>query len=496
MYIILAGYNIDLDALKDKKSVLTPETFSSAYARISRSPKSVSELRAIARKEITKAREQNRRIIFEMGHHAVAEHSVFNFDIMDISRYAIEHLESHRLMSYTEASQRYIEWNSKFVIPYELKKSKLLPQFLRTIKIQNNAYQTLVKKLKPYETKLAKPIEDARYVTSLAMQTQLGATMNARNLELLIRRCASSDISEVRILGEKLYNLVIKIAPSIILFYEPTEYDKKTYSELKEIYHRFTPPLLTKGEGCSTKESSLLYYPYKKGRGAPETRGEHREKTDISCKLIDYTADGDDKIIAGIIHRVSNISFIDALKQVKKLSYSRKLEYIKKSFQYANLYDATLREFEHSYLTFELIVSAACFGQLKRHRIATITAQDYDLNLGVTLPETIRQGGQTDLFNRVIEMTEKTYKKIYKELPQVTPYILTQSHRRRVLLTVNIRELYHIARLRMDATAQWDIRDITNKMLEQAQKVMPLSLLFCGAKDRFDLTHQKYFPDF
>ena len=489
MYIILAGYNIDLDALKDKKSVLTPETFSSAYARISRSPKSVSELRAIARKEITKAREQNRRIIFEMGHHAVAEHSVFNFDIMDISRFAVEHLESHRLMSYTEASQRYIEWNSKFIVPDELKKSKLLPQFLKTIRIQNNAYQKLVKKLKPFETKLTKPIEDARYVTSLATATQLGATMNARNLELLIRRCASSDIFEVRTLGERLYNLVIKIAPSIILFYEPTEYDKKTYSELRKIFHRDAETRVRHKDILSSRHCEEQSDKAISGDCFTNVRN------DNICSLVDWTQNGDDKIIAGIIHRVSNISFIDALKQVKKLSYSRKLEYIKQAFKYAKLYDATLREFEHSYLTFELIVSAACFGQLKRHRIATITAQDYDLSLGVTIPDTIRQGKQTDLFNKVIETTEKTYDKLYKELPQVAPYILTQSHRRRVLLTVNIRELYHIARLRMDATAQWDIREITTKMLEQAQKKMPLSLLFCGAKNQFDLTHQKFFSN-
>lgn len=177
------------------------------------------------------------------------------------------------------------------------------------------------------------------------------------------------------------------------------------------------------------------------------------------------------------------------------MSHVRKLEYIKKAFQYAKLYDATLREFEHCYLTFEVIVSAACFGQLKRHRIATITAQDYDLNLGVTMPETIRKGKQTELFNRVIETTEKTYDKIYKHFPHIAPYILTQGHRRRVLLTVNVRELYHIARLRMDVTAQWDIRQITEKLIKEAQKVMPLSLLFCGAKDQFDLTHRQYFPN-
>ncbi|MCX8014771.1 MAG: FAD-dependent thymidylate synthase, partial [candidate division WOR-3 bacterium] len=165
MRVILAGYNVDLDGLKQKEPILTPETFSAAYARISRSPNPIPKLRAIARSEIKKAREQNRRIIFEMGHHSIAEHAVFNFDIIGISRFAVEHLESHRLNSYTEASQRYIKLSSNFLIPEEIKKTELLPLFLKTIELQNQTYHLLSEKLKPLETKLAKAIEDARYIT-------------------------------------------------------------------------------------------------------------------------------------------------------------------------------------------------------------------------------------------------------------------------------------------------------------------------------------------
>jgi thymidylate synthase ThyX len=499
MRIVLAGYNIDLDALQDEKSILTPETFSAAYARISRSPKSIPELRAIANKEIAKTRAQNQRIIYEMGHHSIAEHAVFNFDIINISRLAVEHLESHRLNSYTEASQRYIQWSSKFVIPEEIKKTKLLQPFLKTVKLQNQTYQNITTEAQSHRGHSEKkkilsipskesyiPIEDTRYVTSLAMATQLGATLNARNLELIIRRFAASDISEVRTTGKKLYNLAIKVAPSIILFYEPTEYDKKTYSELQKFYHRDTPHLFLpcKENGLRLLDKSPKNL--KIGAGEPEAQREHRDFSGTKhCKLVDYTRNGDDKIIAGIMHRTNNLSFAQALEKVRKMSKAKKLEYVKKAFQYAKLYDVTLREFEHCFLTFEVVVSAACFGQLKRHRLATITAQDYDVNLGVTIPDSIKQGKQIDLFNKVIAETEKTYNKIYKDLPQIAPYILTQAHRRRVLLTVNIRELYHIARLRMDKTAQWDIRKLTTDMVEQAQKVMPLSCMFCGAKDQF-----------
>ncbi|MEO0076524.1 MAG: FAD-dependent thymidylate synthase, partial [candidate division WOR-3 bacterium] len=240
--------------------------------------------------------------------------------------------------------------------------------------------------------------------------------------------------------------------PSIILFYKPTKYDKDTYKELKK---------LTLNDNKARAEKKTV-------------------------KLVDYTPNSDDKLIASIIHRLTNLSYSQSMTQVKKMSFTQKLSYIKTAFKYAEFYDAVLREFEHCYLTFELIVSAACFGQLKRHRIATITAQDYDLNLGVTIPKSIEQNKQIDLFNKVITETEKTYAKIHKKLPDIASYILTQAHRRRVLLTINVRELYHIARLRMDETAQWDIRETVTEMVRQAQEVMPLSLLFCSAKDQYD----------
>jgi len=99
MKVILAGYNVDSSVIDDLKKNspslqnVTPETMSAAYARISRDPRSVDALRAVARSEVERARRSNRTIIFKMGHHSVAEHAVFNFDIIGISRLAIEEIE-------------------------------------------------------------------------------------------------------------------------------------------------------------------------------------------------------------------------------------------------------------------------------------------------------------------------------------------------------------------------------------------------------------------
>ena len=252
MKVILAGFNVDLDALKEYKKkdiVLTPESISAAYARISRSPKPVDSLRQESCKEVVKARRSNRTIIFEMGHHSVAEHAVFNFDIIGISRIAIEELEKFRLCSYTEKSQRYVTIRGDFVVPKEFANPDLFNDYCNIIKVQNDYYKCLYKKisvrnLKRFSGKaiskkqekilrnLAK--EDARYILSMATQTQVGATINARNLELMIRRFASHNLKEINDLGKELYTLVHKIAPSIILFHKANDYDQKTYSELRK----------------------------------------------------------------------------------------------------------------------------------------------------------------------------------------------------------------------------------------------------------------------
>ncbi len=111
MKVVLAGYNIDTQVLNEAleagvaKERLTPEIISAAYARISRDSRSVGELRSLALEEVEKARSSNRTIIFKMGHHSVAEHAVFNFDVVGISRLAIEWLERFLLEDFLRTSQ-------------------------------------------------------------------------------------------------------------------------------------------------------------------------------------------------------------------------------------------------------------------------------------------------------------------------------------------------------------------------------------------------------
>lgn len=482
MKVNLAGFNVDAEVLKEAEKAgipherLTPETLSAAYARISRDPRPVDELRKEARSEVEKSRKSNRAIIFKMGHHSVAEHAVFNFDVLGISRLCMEELEKFRLCSYTEKSQRYITLDSAFVVPEEIQGTAFEKPYNELISRQFDVYGKVLEKLKTYifeknpafaaDKKKHSLLEgwakeDARYITPLATEAQLGMTVNARNLEFMLRRFASHPRAELRNLGRALFNAVEKIAPSIILFHQANDMDQKTYPDLRDFINTI---------GCF-----------------PSNDADPKAPADV--ERLHCTDNADAMIIHALMHSVSGESFHAVSEVTKSLNESQKKEILKAALTYLEFYDTVPREFEYASIVYQLTVSAACFGQLKRHRMATMTMQGYHPSCGVTIPDAIATVGMEKEFMDIIRMTDTLFGQIYSDMPAIASYILTNAHRRRVLMSVNVRELYHMSRLREDSHAQWDIRRITGKMVEQAREVMPLSMMLAGGKDSY---HEVY----
>jgi len=115
--------------------------------------------------------------------------------------------------------------------------------------------------------------------------------------------------------------------------------------------------------------------------------------------------------------------------------------------------------------------------------------------LGVTVPPSIQEIGAEREFKEMTEKTEAVHVRLKGKAGRGADYILTNAHRRRVLLKVNARELYHISRLREDATAQWDIRAVAESMNRLARKAMPLTSLLLGGKDSYPAEYKKLFGE-
>ena len=489
MKILLAGYNLDYETIREFQELhpevqnLTPETISAAYARISRSSKPVDELRAIARQEVEKARQSNRNIVFEMGHSSIAEHAVFNIDVIGVSRLLVEEIEKFRLCAYTEKSQRYVLFKDDFVIPEEIRKAGLAEQFVNTIREQTRCYHKLYEKLRPHVFEKNKALaadpanhsmlegwakEDARYVLSLATETQLGMTINARNLELMLRRLAAHPLVEAQEYSRNLYEATKDIAPSLIRYTEATDYDRLTKQALTAKVHDIC-------EGLYQEK--------------PLPIGQSEEPV----SLVFATPDADERIVASLIHSSSHLPMSQCMKIVSFMEGREKERLMKTALRHMKSYDPVLREFENADLHYELVISASCFAQMKRHRMATITCQEYDPSLGVTIPPAITEISIDKDFMEIINQTEKVYERIKQKTPQAAGYLLTNAHRRRVSMKINARELYHIARLRGDKHAQWDIRETAEQMVKLGKGVMPLTLMLATGKDGFASRYSQIF---
>ncbi|HBK80441.1 MAG TPA: thymidylate synthase (FAD) [Nitrospinae bacterium] len=526
MRIVLAGHNVDVEILREFKSDLleptangwtedllgamseedlrtkarevhrraaeflskdnlTPETISAAYARISRDTRPVDELRAVARAEVEKARKSNRMIIFGFGHSSVAEHASFNIDVIGVSRYAVEEIQKFRLLAFTEKSQRYILLGDDFVLPAEIKKTGLEKLFVSAIKSQNACYHRLYEKLRPWvfeqnpglaeSKKNHKTLEgwakeDARYIVSLSTEAQMGMTISARNLEHVISRCVSHPLAEIREYGEKLFQAIEGVAPSLVKYTDPSEFNVKTRPELQ-----------LSSENVFDRHNDL----------SPSMPVVHEE----DVILVDTTPDADVLITTALLHSSSSRPIGECQAAAWAMSEEVRTHYIAETFRYMKSHDSVLREFENVRCVFEITLSAACYGQLKRHRMATLNTQPYDPSLGVTVPSAISAAGALNDFQEVIGETNAAFEKIAERSPSAAPYVLTNAHQRRVLFASNARELYHISRLREDPHAQWDIQDKAAKMLRLAKKVMPATLQFAVGKHLFEETYAQLFPE-
>lgn len=192
-----------------------PEQTIVAAIRQCYSPKDGTELKDKTKPEVTTRLIKQ---ILSSGHTSTIEHASFTFAIEGVSRALTHQLVRHRIASYSQQSQRYVEEKGEleYVIPPKIKKDpKTLKKYKENIKNIHDLYKELI------ESGIDK--EDARYLLPNAAETKIIVTMNARGLlHFLEKRLCARAQWEIRILSQKMLETVKDIAPTIFEHAGPT----------------------------------------------------------------------------------------------------------------------------------------------------------------------------------------------------------------------------------------------------------------------------------
>jgi thymidylate synthase (FAD) len=153
----------------------------------------------------------------ESGHLSIAEFADFHFEISEVSRALSHQLVRHRMASYAQRSQRYVEEdNFNYVIPNSVIR-KGLPELLD--------YNDLMDKIQEMYYKLVEigiPKEDARYILPNAAYTVIHVKMNFRELMHFcnVRMCSKAQW-EIRKLAEMMAKEVKEVSPFLAEYLVP-----------------------------------------------------------------------------------------------------------------------------------------------------------------------------------------------------------------------------------------------------------------------------------
>lgn len=146
---------------------------------------------------------------------------------------------------------------------------------------------------------------------------------------------------------------------------------------------------------------------------------------------------------------------------------------------------------EHWSATFAISgVSRACLAQLSRHRLMSLSvlSQRYVNMEGFeyVMPESIKDNeGARDVFINCMTCINDIYCSLIEDYhidAEDARAVLPNACTTNIVLTVNARELRHIASLRLCVRSQKEIRELVTEMIRLAKEVAPT--LFEGAGAR------------
>ena len=448
----------------------TPEQIAVAIAKCSRSSTPFDQ--NIDDVSTEKAAEFHEKWVVGYGHSSVAEHAVSSVAFQNIPQPVIKILEDSRLASFTEKSSRYqIFTRDRVAIPETLQNSIFAKEVNELFDELYRLYDECYILLKPIMQKRApqnisegakKAIIKAmicdrtRYLLPAAALGSLGMTTNARVWEHVIIKLLSSADPLAQKIGQEL-KTVLK---------------GQEYLDKEQALENFPLPTLLKYAEYNPyisetpqKLSNLIQEKIKK---IPE-----KEYQNNLVKIIFDDISAEDKIASNLLAKYGQLDIQKALQIIKKDPDLAK-NLIHQALKNRGEHDAPLREFEHANFQHEIIIDYGAWRDIQRHRLCTQSNQPLGTDLGYEIPPEIKEINKYQEFQYILEKAKDLHKKIFAYgLKAEAEYVVPMAFRRRVIISWNLRELFHFIELRSSKKGHPSYRHIAQEVWKTINRTHP-----------------------
>ena len=438
---------------------LAEEQIAVVFAMTSRRPEPFDDIAQQVSQE--KASEFHERWVLGYGHASVAEHAVVHLAVENISRLACDSLEDNRLASYTEKSSRYQVMPADYYhCPQELAQQPalgklfqdtartLFQDYLRFIDgcmdyLRRTNPQRERERDSAYSLRLRRIATDScRLALPAATLTNVGVTANARVLEHAISKLMSSELAEEQGLGEELRDQARTITPTLVKYADENHYLRETSQRQR---------VLAQADGGRTLANNYQ----------------------SEVRLLQWDSQAEEKLAAALLYRQSSLAYDEIWRRVLSMEPEQRQEIIDGCVAELGPHDAPVREFELVDYTFEFLMDYGAYREFKRHRMQSYIPQPLTVAHGYGTPELLVQAGLAGEFAEAMKRVDGAYWRVYDFSPLVAQYLVTHAHYCRVLSKMNLRECYHLFKLRTSKLAHFSIREPVAQAMKLAVETQP-----------------------
>ena len=430
------------------------------------------------------------------GDDSIAQMAGAHLFLENVSNVATKVLEDFRIgFAPLEKSTRYVLFDQKvggrylYYLEPDILRSSFGKKYIATCNMLFRRYANSVEPLSKYlakrfpqetdqsdrayrETIKAKTCDVLRFYLPAATLTNVGFFGVGQSFEYVITKCFSHPLSEIRQLARAAQFELKKVIPSLV---------GRATSPRGKIYQRFvvgterdleklTKKLLFEPvENSNSETSRLAVY--------PEFYRRARSKNNVgsaTVDLVEWDGDAEDKIIASLLYKYSQLSYRQIKKQVALFSPKQKLSIIKKAVAKRQVRQHRLiRAFENTYYKFDIVANFGAYRDLHRHRMMTQERQRLTTELGFDVPEDLIAAKLEKPYILAAEKVNKLYREVAKAMPDQAQYLVMMGHRIRWYQWQNLRELAWEAELRTSPQGHPDYRKIEQSKVEAVRKVHP-----------------------
>ncbi len=462
---------------------MPPEKSAYALARYSRSPDSIEEsIRWVHGHSSEKFWEQ---FYFDYGHASIADlgHVIICFE--EISELAAIRLEDEPLWDGQAKSSRYQNFaSSRWFVPGQIRGSETEALYEGILRSLGDVYRLLHEPLKQFlatresrpesmkqadydRTIAARAFDVTRYLLPLAAKTNVGQVVSIRTLEKQITRLLSSQLPELRSIGEDLKEacqrqpvnlwgelcgqtgggLSDPLAPTLARHAKANVYQETVYADLA----RYAKEVL-RGTGLDQ----------------PGTWGamEPVELIDPQYPL--------DEIVTTLLYRVSQAPYRKILEVVREWTEKEKQATIEVATRQRGPYDELIKEFRSGYaFIFDILMDIGAWRDMHRHRRCQQVQQNFTTVHGYDVPQSLIDAGLDQEYRQAMDAVRQDIDSLRKKDQEASLYAIPFGFKVRCLFKMDYAEAEYISKLRSGVKGHWSYRTVAWQMKQQLAKKFP-----------------------